>query len=65
MLDTIVGWLAKAILAALKALWGLLAQTAFTSPDVTVLPQVATVSGRSQLVVNTAFILAIIAVGAP
>jgi hypothetical protein len=62
MLDTVVGWLAKAILAALKALWGLLAQTAFTSPDVTVLPQVATVSGRSQLVVNTAFVLAIIAV---
>jgi Family of unknown function (DUF6045) len=64
MLDTAVGWLAKAILAALKALWGLLAQTAFTSPDVTVLPQVVTISGRSQLVVNAAFVLAIIAVAA-
>jgi hypothetical protein len=62
LLDTVVGWLAAAVFAALEALWGLLAQTAFTSPDVTVLPQVATVSGRSQLVVNTAFVLAIIAV---
>jgi hypothetical protein len=63
MLDTVIAWLAKAILAALKALWDLLAQTAFTSPDVTVLPQVATISGRSQVVVNTTFVLAIIAVG--
>jgi hypothetical protein len=62
LLDTVVGWLTAAVLAALEALWGLLAQTAFTSPDVTVLPQVATISGRSQVVVNTAFVLAIIAV---
>jgi hypothetical protein len=63
LLDRVVGWLASAILAALKALWSLLAQTAFTSPDVTMLPQVATISSRAQLVVNTAFVLAIIAVG--
>jgi hypothetical protein len=28
MLDTVVGWLARAILPALEALWGLLPQTA-------------------------------------
>ncbi|MET8149127.1 conjugal transfer protein TrbL family protein [Actinoplanes sp. NPDC049668] len=63
LLDGVLGWLAKAIVATLKALWGLLEQTAFTSPDVTTLPQVVTISGRSQMIVNTAFVLAIIAVG--
>ncbi len=63
MIDAVMGWLATAILATLTALWGLLEQTAFTSPDVTTLPQVVTISGRSQMIVNTAFVLAIIAVG--
>jgi hypothetical protein len=63
LLDAVVGWLAKAILATLTALWALLEQTAFTSPDVTTLPQVATISGRSQTIVNTTFVVAIIAVG--
>ena len=63
LIDQIIEWLAKAILATLKALWGLLEQTAFTNPDVTVLPQVVTISGRSQMIVNAAFVLAIIAVG--
>ena len=63
LIDQIMAWLAGAILATLTALWGLLEQTAFTSPDVTVLPQVAAISGRSLMIVNAAFILAVITVG--
>jgi hypothetical protein len=63
LIDQIIEWLAKAILATLKALWGLLEQTVFTNPDVTVLPQVVTISSRSQMIVNAAFVLAIIAIG--
>jgi hypothetical protein len=64
LLEGLVAWLSKALLATLKALWGLLEQTVFTSPDVTVLPQVATISGRSQAIVNAAFVVAVIAAGA-
>jgi hypothetical protein len=64
MLNDIVKWLlAKAVLASLHALWGLLASTAFTSPDVTVLPQVAAITSKSQTVVNVSFVLAIITAG--
>ena len=63
LMDNVISWLAKAVLACFKAIWGLLAQTAFTTPDVTTLPQVTAFSGRSLIVVNAAFVLAIIAAG--
>jgi len=63
MLDATMAWLTAVALAAIKALWGLLANSAFTSPDVTVLPQVAAITSKSQMVVNTGFILAIITAG--
>jgi len=63
LMDNVISWLAKAVLACFKAVWGLLAQTAFTTPDVTTLPQVTAFSDRSLIVVNTVFVLAIIAAG--
>jgi len=63
LMDNVISWLAKAVLACFKAIWDLLAQTAFTTPDVTTLPQVTAFSGRSLMVVNAAFVLAIIAAG--
>jgi len=63
LMDNVISWLAKAVLACFKAVWDLLAQTAFTTPDVTTLPQVTAFSGRSLIVVNAAFVLAIIAAG--
>jgi hypothetical protein len=63
LMDNVISWLAKAVLACFKAIWDLLAQTAFTTPDVTTLPQVTAFSGRSLVVVNAAFVLAIIAAG--
>ncbi|MEV0610957.1 conjugal transfer protein TrbL family protein [Polymorphospora rubra] len=62
-IDQLVGWLVRAVLAVLELLWGLLARTAFTNPDVTVLPQVGAASDRSLLVVNSVFVLAIVVVG--
>jgi hypothetical protein len=61
--DGAISWLSKILLGALELLWKLLAGFALTSPDVTVLPQVREVSGRSLLVVNTVYVLAVLAAG--
>ena len=58
--DQATGWVSQAVVNGLQLLWNLLAQFAFTSPDVTGLPQVAAVSSRSLLVVNTAYGLAVL-----
>lgn len=63
LLDEVVGSLNKIVLATLQYLWRMLAGTAFTTPDVTVLPQVAAISGRALTIVNVSFVLAILAVG--
>src|SRR5690349_22877816 len=63
LLDHALTWTAKAILATLKALWDLLSTTAFTTPDVTTLPQVTAITTKSMTIVNVCFVLAIIAVG--
>jgi hypothetical protein len=64
LINGTVQWLlAHFLLAALKTLWGLLAQTAFSTPDVTTLPQVTTLSGTSLMVVNTCFVLVIVTAG--
>ena len=51
--DSAVSWFASFVTAALQHLWNLLAATALVSPDVTGLPQVRLISGRSLLVANT------------
>src|SRR6266545_3508807 len=56
-------WLLGLTLEAIKALWGLLANTAFSTPDVTTLPQVQAITSKSLIVVNVGFILAIITAG--
>lgn len=63
LVDEVAGGLLKAVAATLNALWGLLAGTAFTTPDVTALPQVAAISARMLTIVNVSFVLAILAVG--
>jgi hypothetical protein len=55
--------LTSALLGALLLLWNLVPGFAMTSPDVTVLPQVVAVSSRSLLVVNTVYVLAVLAAG--
>jgi hypothetical protein len=56
-------WLLGLTLDAIKALWGLLAGTAFTTPDVTSLPQVQAITSTSLTVVNVGFVLMIITAG--
>lgn len=61
--DDAVGWLATAVLAVIKFLWGLLAQTAFSTPDVTTLPQVTAITGTSAMIVNVGFVVAVLTTG--
>jgi hypothetical protein len=63
LLNGAIHWLAAIILTVITALWGLLSQTAFSTPDVTVLPQVTEITGRSLTVVNVGFILAVVTAG--
>jgi Conjugal transfer protein TrbL len=60
LIDAILTWLAGVIVGGLDTLWGLLAATVFVSPDVTLLPQVRSVSATSLAIVNTAYVLAIL-----
>lgn len=63
LLDGIFGWLADRLQAALGWLLTFLTSTLFTSPDVTVYPQVQALADRSALVVDAVYGLAVIAAG--
>ncbi|MET7968781.1 hypothetical protein [Micromonospora sp. NPDC005305] len=63
LLDQILDWLAAAILASLDALFGVISSALLITPNVTGLPQVQALTGRSVLVVDTVFVLAFIAAG--
>ncbi len=63
LMNGLVSWLAEKVVELLGGLLAFLASSIFVSPDVTVLPQVQSIAGKSALVVNACFILAIIAVG--
>ncbi|MFG2059369.1 conjugal transfer protein TrbL family protein [Micromonospora sp. NPDC048930] len=63
LLDQILDWLATAILATLDALFGVIGSALLITPNVTSLPQVQALTGRSVLVVDTVFVLAFVAAG--
>jgi hypothetical protein len=63
LMDGLVSWLAEKVVDLLGGLVAFLASSLFSSPDVTVLPQVASIAGKSALIVNACFILAILIVG--
>ncbi|PWR16159.1 hypothetical protein DKT69_07160 [Micromonospora sicca] len=63
LLDQILDWLAAAILACLDALIGVISSALLITPNVTALPQVQALTGRSVLVVDTVFVLAFVAAG--
>ncbi|MFI7208492.1 conjugal transfer protein TrbL family protein [Micromonospora aurantiaca (nom. illeg.)] len=63
LLDQILDWLATAILATLDALFGVISSALLITPNVTSLPQVQALTGRSVLVVDTVFVLAFVAAG--
>ncbi len=63
MMTDLVEWLAQRVEDVLGGLLAFLTSSIFLSPDVTVLPQVRTIAGKSALVVNACYVVAIIAVG--
>jgi hypothetical protein len=63
LLDQILDWLATAILACLDGLIGVITGALLVTPDVTGLPQVQALTGRSVLVVDMVFVLAFVAAG--
>ncbi|MGC4885724.1 conjugal transfer protein TrbL family protein [Micromonospora sp. DT227] len=64
VLGQILDWLTTAILATLDALIGVISSALLITPDVTGLPQVQALTGRSVWVVDTVFVLAFVAAGA-
>src|SRR5919112_4796728 len=63
MLNGILDWLTGAVLEALAALIGAITTALLVTPDVTALPQVQALTGRSVAIVDTAFVLVFIAAG--
>ncbi len=61
--DTMVNWISESFLAVFDTIFALIAQGMLISPDVTVLPQVQALAGKSTVVVDTVFVLAFLAAG--
>ncbi len=64
LMDNVIAWLAERVIGMLGGLMAFLRATVFTSPDVTVFPQVQLLASRSSLVVSAGFVLAIITAAA-
>jgi hypothetical protein len=63
LLDGIFDWFAKAILACFDGLIGAITIALLRTPDVTTLPQVQALTGRSVLIVDICFVLFFVAAG--
>jgi hypothetical protein len=63
-LSAVLAWIGSVVQAGLNWTLGMLATTLFTSPDVTVLPQVRYASGQAQLVANASMALVVTVAGA-
>jgi hypothetical protein len=63
LINDIVDWLTSSTQAALNWVLGLLSTTVFTSPNVTVLPQVTYIAGHAQLTANAFMVLIVMLVG--
>jgi hypothetical protein len=63
VLNQILDWFAKLLLDGLTALIGAITHVLLLTPDVTALPQVQALTGRSIWIVDTCFVLVFIAAG--
>jgi hypothetical protein len=63
ILDQFMGWIAKAVLACFEAIISAISHALLITPDVTVLPQVQALTGRSTWIVDSVFVLAFTAAG--
>ncbi|RLK24705.1 hypothetical protein DER29_2636 [Micromonospora sp. M71_S20] len=62
-LDQVLDWLTEAILDCLTTIFDLITSILLTTPNVTALPQVQALTGRSVWIVDTVFVLAFVAAG--
>ena len=63
ILDQVLDWLTEAVLAGLNAIFEVITGALLKSPEVTALPQVQALTGRSIWIVDTVFVLAFVAAG--
>lgn len=63
LIDAVVDWLATTVLSVFDGVLGLVGHALLVTPDVTGLPQVQALTGRSVWVVDTVFVLAFTAAG--
>jgi hypothetical protein len=63
MMEQLLEWLAARVLDVLDFVMGVLAATVFVVPNVAVLPQVRGIWSQNLIIVNTVYVLAIIAAG--
>ena len=61
--DHFLGWLVSTILNCFDAVFAVVTHGLLTSPDVTNLPQLQALTGRSVWVVDTVYVLAFLAAG--
>jgi len=64
VLDKIMEWLLEAVLGIFNAIIGMIEHGLLISPDVTGLPQVQALTGKSTWIVDTCFVLVFVAAGA-
>ena len=63
LLDQVAGWLLGFILGSFLAILAVIEKSLLISPDVTTLPQVQALTGRSVWIVDTVFVLVFVAAG--
>jgi hypothetical protein len=63
LMNAVVGWLARFVLDAIKALVAVAGRTAFFVPDITLIPQVQAIWRTNAAIANTAYVLAIVVAG--
>ncbi|GGL93119.1 conjugal transfer protein TrbL family protein [Micromonospora yangpuensis] len=62
-LDDVLDWLVETVLGCLDAVFALITDVLLTSPQVTALPQVRALTGRSIWIVDSVFVLVFVAAG--
>ena len=63
ILDGIMDWLSEAVLGVFNTIISMIEHGLLISPDVTALPQVQALTGRSTWIVDTSFVLVFVAAG--
>jgi hypothetical protein len=63
LMEQLLEWLSERVLDVLEFVMGVLAATVFVVPNVAALPQVRGIWSQNLIIVNTAYVLAIIAAG--